>query len=443
MAATAWILPMADVVKIAVLRPSAVGDFVFVLPALHALKHTYPDAELVFIGKEWHAQFLRGRPGPVDRVVVLPPVQGVGAPAEMNVIRGSVNQGLMARESTERDPIDPESVEPESIKAEPIEAGAVESGALEPESIEAEPIEAEPIEAESIEPGLVKPESVEPKPIELDPVERFIARMRDEHFDIALQMFGGGHFSNPFIARFGARLTVGARAADAAPLDRTIAHVEPGSRRLALLEIAALAGAAALPLRRELDVTHADRDEAARVLPLDSTRPLVLLQPGSTDPRRCWPPERFAAVGDALALLGAAVAINGTAAEAGLVNQVRAAMRCDALDLSGKLSLGGLCGLLERASVVVSNDTGPLHLALAIGTPCVGIFWHTNLMDGMPLRPSLLRAAVSARLRCPVCGLDNRAERCAHAVSFVDSVTVEEVVEKAVSLMRAGQDGWQ
>jgi ADP-heptose:LPS heptosyltransferase len=125
------------------------------------------------------------------------------------------------------------------------------------------------------------------------------------------------------------------------------------------------------------------------------------------------------------------------------VSQVRAAMHCDALDLSGKLSLGGLCGLLERASVVVSNDTGPLHLALAIGTPCVGIFWHTNLVDGMPLRPSLLRAAVSARLHCPVCGLDNRAERCVHAVSFVDGVTAEEVVEKAVSLLRTGQDGWQ
>ena len=39
------------VAKIAVLRPNAVGDFVFALPALHALKHAYPDAELVFLGK--------------------------------------------------------------------------------------------------------------------------------------------------------------------------------------------------------------------------------------------------------------------------------------------------------------------------------------------------------------------------------------------------------
>jgi ADP-heptose:LPS heptosyltransferase len=91
--------------------------------------------------------------------------------------------------------------------------------------------------------------------------------------------------------------------------------------------------------------------------------------------------------------------------------------------------------LLERADVVIANDTGPLHLALALGTPCVGIFWHTNLADGMPLRPSLLRAAVSARLHCPVCGLDNRAMRCAHAASFVDDVLVAEVVDKACATL--------
>jgi ADP-heptose:LPS heptosyltransferase len=49
--------------KIAVLRPNAVGDFVFALPALHALKHSYPDAEIVLLGKAWHAAFLQGGPG--------------------------------------------------------------------------------------------------------------------------------------------------------------------------------------------------------------------------------------------------------------------------------------------------------------------------------------------------------------------------------------------
>jgi ADP-heptose:LPS heptosyltransferase len=166
-----------------------------------------------------------------------------------------------------------------------------------------------------------------------------------------------------------------------------------------------------------------------------SDAPLVLLQPGSSDPRRCWPPASFAAVGDALAAMGARIAVNGTSEEAPLVRRVVRAMRHPAIDLSGKLDLGGLCGLIEGAACVVSNDTGPLHLALAIGTPCVGIFWLTNLIDGAPLRPSLLRAALSLRQDCPVCGLPNLRQRCSHEASFVADVPVEQVIRMAQEVL--------
>ena len=345
--------PLAGVRKIAVLRPNAVGDFVFALPALHALKHCYPEAELVFIGKAWHQVFLAGRPGPVDRAIAIPPVPGVGAPPD----------------------------------AAPAAAAC-----------------------------------------------DFIDRMRAERFDLALQMFGGGLYSNPFLLQFGARLTVGARATGAPGLDRWLPYREPVNRRLALLEIAGLAGAWPGPMPMpELTVTDADRHAAAQVLPPAPVlgRRLVILQPGSTDPRRCWPAERFAALGDLLAEDGVQVAINGSAAEAALVQAVAVRMRRRATVLAGVLDLGGLCGLLERAALVVSNDTGPLHLALALGVPSVGIFWLTNLLEGMPLRASGLHAALSVRTRCPVCGQDNLARRCVHDASFVDEVTLDQVLALA------------
>lgn len=367
---------LAGVRKIAVLRPNAVGDFVFALPALHALKRAYPDAELVLLGLPWHAAFLAGRPGPVDRVIVVPPMAGVGLPPDVPPL---------------------------------------------PEA----PGDASPADG---------------------PAQRFVAAMRAEAFDIACQMYGGGRHSNPLVAAFGARLTIGARAGDAPPLDRWVRHAEPNNRRLALLDIAALAGAADVTLGQELAITPADRDEAARVLseagagpapapPLALQAPLVLLQPGSTDPRRCWPAPSFAAVGDALARMGAQLAVNGTAAEAPLVRRVIASMHAPAIDLSGKLGLGGLCGLIERAACVVSNDTGPLHLALAIGTPAVGIFWLTNLIDGTPLRQGLLRAALSLRQDCPECGASNLARRCAHNASFVADVPVGQVVALAAEIL--------
>src|SRR5258708_31084265 len=64
--------------KIAVLRANALGDFILTLPALEALRAAYPHAEIVLLAKKWHAAFLANRPGPVDRVVVVPPYGGVG-----------------------------------------------------------------------------------------------------------------------------------------------------------------------------------------------------------------------------------------------------------------------------------------------------------------------------------------------------------------------------
>jgi ADP-heptose:LPS heptosyltransferase len=336
-----------DVRKIVVLRPSAVGDFVFALPALHALKQAYPAAELVLAGKAWHRAFLQGRPGPVDRVVEVPPVQGVGAPETV-----------------------------------------------------------------------------------VEQVERFVDAMRAERFDIALQMFGGGRHSNPFLLRFGARLTAGACAPGVRSLDRWVPYREPSPRRLALLEIAGLAGAAMrLPLdaQPELALTEADRREAAAVMPGLAGKRLVVLQPGSTDPRRGWPAPSFAALGDRLAHDGACVAVNGSPDEMDLVHDVVARMHAPAVALAGRLSLGGLCGLLARAALLVSNDTGPLHLGLALGVPSVGIFWLTNLIEGMPLRPSTLHAALSVRTRCPVCERDNVTTRCPYDASFVAEVSIDEV----------------
>ena len=346
--------PLADVRQIAVLRPNALGDFVFCLPALHALRQCYPAAHLLYIGLGWHAAFLEGRPGPVDSVAVMPPYPGMGVPGE-------------------------------------TDARAIDA---------------------------------------------FVDALRTRRIDLAVQLFGGGRHANPLVRRLGARLTVGMCAAGAEPLDRNVRHEGVVNRRLQLLEVAALAGAAAWPMRRELHVTRHDQAEAARLLPPACGRPLVLLQPGATDPRRRWPVRRFAALGDLLAGEGALVAVNGSAEEGPLVRELIGAMRHPAIDLSGKASLGALCGILARSALVVSNDTGPLHLALALGTPAVGIYWLTNLIESAPLRQEGHRAAVSLRVHCSVCGEENITTRCTHDPSFVDDVTQEEVNALALELLR-------
>jgi ADP-heptose:LPS heptosyltransferase len=340
--------------SILALRPNAIGDFMFSLPALHALRHSYPQAKIVLLGKQWHAQFLHGRPGPIDEVIVMPPFPGVGAAPDAQ--------------------IDPE------------------------------------------------------------PGRAFVSAMREAGFDLAVQMYGGGRYSNAFIMRLGARLTIGAKTPEAAPLDRSIAYGDFSNRRLELLQVVALAGAQPYPIACEVEVTENDRRLGARALPDMPGQRLVVLHPGASDPRRRWPAERYAAVADELAGRGALIAISGTGTEAALAQAIIGHMRHGALDLTGGLSLPALCGLLERAVMVISNDTGPLHLALALGTPAVGVFWLTNLMESCPLRQHLLRPALSVRIHCPVCGAENRKTRCPHDVCFVDDVQTEEVLGMAVEL---------
>lgn len=348
---------LRDVRRIAVFRPNAVGDFMFSLPALHALRATYREAQIVYLGRQWHREFLEGRPGPVDRVLVAPPMPGLGA----------------------------EEGDPRARAA----------------------------------------------------ADMFIGEIRNARFDIALQMFGGGRFANPVVDRFDARLSAGMRAPDAAPLDRCIRYGGSANRRLQLLEVAALAGARAWPMTgNQLAVTAADRIGAAQLVPEQPLRPLVVLQPGASDARGQWPASRFAAVGDALAGLGAQLVVNGSREESAVVREVVEAMRHDAIDLSGRASLSALCGLLERAVLVVSNDNGPLHMALALERPCVGIYWFTNLIESAPLTQHNHRAAMSVRTCCPVCGVENIAQRCAHDVSFVDDVALEEVAALAVGLFK-------
>ncbi|HEX8357579.1 MAG TPA: glycosyltransferase family 9 protein, partial [Segetibacter sp.] len=63
--------------KIAVLRANALGDFIVILPALKAIRSTYPGAEIVLLGKQWHKEFLIQGRTPVDRVIVVPVKKGI------------------------------------------------------------------------------------------------------------------------------------------------------------------------------------------------------------------------------------------------------------------------------------------------------------------------------------------------------------------------------
>ena len=73
---------MKDIKKIAVLRANALGDFIVTLPALHAIRTAYPQAEIILLGKPWHKKFLVPGRSPIDRVIEVPVKKGIRVEAD-------------------------------------------------------------------------------------------------------------------------------------------------------------------------------------------------------------------------------------------------------------------------------------------------------------------------------------------------------------------------
>lgn len=265
-------------------------------------------------------------------------------------------------------------------------------------------------------------------------VEAFCAGMRARAFDLAVQLHGGGGNANPLLLRFGARVTAGSRAPGAAALTRNLVWTFHQHDLMRWLEVVALVGAEPVRLRPRLTVTPADRAAAAALGVADGSGPLVVLHPGSTDARRRWPPRRLGEVGARLARAGARVVVACGPRDDAFAAEVRRGLA----DLDAPVlrpGLPALVGLLERADLLVANDSGPRHIAEAVGTATVGVFTRANLIDVAPLFRARHRVVVSFTSACSVGGRDGAAEPCGHGATVLGDVTVDEVTEAAAALL--------
>jgi heptosyltransferase-2 len=144
-------------------------------------------------------------------------------------------------------------------------------------------------------------------------------------------------------------------------------------------------------------------------------RPLVALNTAATNSRaKCWPVDNFAALADRLAAeCKARIVLIGTTAERANAEAVIAQMRqAKAINLAGETTMGELIGLLAACDLLVSNDTGPAHVAAALGTPTLTLFGPTNEFETAPTgaRAELLRVDGIECARCMHrdCPIDHR-----------------------------------
>lgn len=142
--------------------------------------------------------------------------------------------------------------------------------------------------------------------------------------------------------------------------------------------MAAAATGSAVPERYPLVRAAGDATAASELLVATTgDGPLVGLVATARQPSRRWPPARFAEVASRLAREGARVVVFGSPGEEALVEAVVRAADPRPLDLAGRTPLPVVIECLRRLDLLITNDTGPMHAAAAVGTPVVALFGPT------------------------------------------------------------------
>jgi lipopolysaccharide heptosyltransferase II len=168
--------------------------------------------------------------------------------------------------------------------------------------------------------------------------------------------------------------------------------------------------------------------EEIKVLGLDGPRYFVGLNPGASfGPAKRWPAERFAVLGDRLVgALGADVLVFGTEAERPLAETVARLMQHTPVVLAGNTTLREWMALTARCRVVVTNDSGPMHVAAALGVPVVAVFGSTDERATGPL--SRWARVVKRPVACSPCGL----RQCPIDLRCLMEVSVDQVHRAAL-----------
>jgi len=154
-----------------------------------------------------------------------------------------------------------------------------------------------------------------------------------------------------------------------------------------------------------LDVADAARVSAEKKLAergVHAGDPVVVFNPGSVWATKRWLPEGYGAVARELATRGWKTVLVGGGEDAGVAAEVARHAAGSAIDLSGQTSLPELVAIAARARVFVSGDSGPMHIAAAVGTPVVAIFGPTTPALGFAPRTHAAEI-VERSLACRPC----------------------------------------
>jgi len=165
---------------------------------------------------------------------------------------------------------------------------------------------------------------------------------------------------------------------------------------------------------------------------VDPTKPLVAINPMTTWETKHWHNERFARVADQLLDRGMAVVFSGGPQDVPGIEEIRAVMTGKAASLAGKTTLKELAALYERVNVLITTDTGPMHLAAAAGAPVVALFGPTAPWRTGPF--GSIHRILRAEIACSPC----LKRHCDRDHACMGQITVDQVVQAALAVLKGG-----
>jgi ADP-heptose:LPS heptosyltransferase len=279
--------------------------------------------------------------------------------------------------------------------------------------------------------------------------------LRRDRIDLALDLQGDLRASLLLWAS-GARRRVGYAntggdylLTDVVPLDETVSWVEQ-NRRAVNLVTGGEDGLAGGPVTVVDPLTPMDRAFAERFLRdegLLDRWPLVGIHPSGGRRVKQWSVDRWREVAESLQRdHGATVLLTGSAVDQPLCAELARGLLVPAVNLAGRLDVRQTLAVMERLALFLSPDTGPMHLACAVGTPTVSVFGPSDPVryftggsfDGHPQRHVVVRP----ELWCSPCNLIRRPPAECDTVEPPEClrlVTVDAVLDAAVRLLEEGR----
>ena len=163
-----------------------------------------------------------------------------------------------------------------------------------------------------------------------------------------------------------------------------------------------------------------------------SDQPFVAINPVAKWPTKLWAAERFRKLAECLLKKGFQVAFTGSKGDRPVIDEIACTLDSPVVRLDGRTSLKVLAAVYRSASVVVTTDTGPMHLAAAVRTPVVALFGPTAPWRTGPYGEGhvVLRASVS----CSPCFSKSCKTVELEPMACMNGITVEQVVEAVARL---------